>query len=271
MTKNHAYHFQNHYGKIQLYIIRCYAPTNDKDEGTKYDFYKKLQTVLDKMKEKEVTILMGDFNAKIWSHSIGHEEVMGTHGIGEMNENGEMFAEFCSVNILIIGGSVFPHRRIHKATWVSPGHRTENQTDHICISHKCITSMQAVRVHRWADAASNADKTKVKAEEQSWKARNFLEFLKDKQRMEIFRHTLSNKYETLRGLLDGENMEVNPHWECPKWPWSSTCMKKLCGRKIGNIRIGSRSVETKLQVRKENKTVPNNCTNRSTKVATSTQ
>ena len=43
---------------------------------------------------------------------------MGTHGIGEMNENGEMFADLCSFNRLIIEGSVFPHRRIHKATSV---------------------------------------------------------------------------------------------------------------------------------------------------------
>ena len=45
-------------------------------------FYHKLQTVLDKMKEKDVTILMGDFNAKIGSNNRGYEEVIGTHGIG---------------------------------------------------------------------------------------------------------------------------------------------------------------------------------------------
>ena len=66
---------------------------------------------------------------------------MGTHGIGEMNENGEMFADLCSFNILIIGCSIFPHRRIHEATWVSPDHRAENQIDHICISQKCRRSM----------------------------------------------------------------------------------------------------------------------------------
>ena len=113
--------FKTRMGKIQLNIIQCYAPTNDKDEGTKEDFYNKLQTVLDKMKEKDVTILMGDFNANIGSNNRGYEEVMGSHGIGEMNENGEMFADLCSFDRLIIGGSVFPHRRIHKATWVSPG------------------------------------------------------------------------------------------------------------------------------------------------------
>ena len=129
--------FKTRMEKIQLNIIQCYAPTNDKYEGTKEDFYNKLQTVLDKMKEKDVTILMGDFNAKIGSNNRGYEEVIGTHGIGEMKENVEMFAVLCSFNILIIiGGSVFLLRRIHKATWVSPDHRTENQIDHICISQK---------------------------------------------------------------------------------------------------------------------------------------
>ena len=93
------------------------------------------------MKEKDVTTLMGHFHAKIGSNNRGYEEVMGTHGIGEMNENGEMFADLCSFNRLIIGGSVFPHRRIHNVTGVSPDHRTENQIDHICTSQKFRRSM----------------------------------------------------------------------------------------------------------------------------------
>ena len=34
--------FKTRMEKIQLNIIQCYAPTNDKDEGTKEDFYHKL-------------------------------------------------------------------------------------------------------------------------------------------------------------------------------------------------------------------------------------
>ena len=133
---------------IKLNIIQCYAPTNDKDEETTEDFYNKLQTLCDKLKEKDMTILIGDLNAKIGSDNSGYEEVMGRQGLGKMNENGEMLDDFCAFNNMIIGGSVFPHRRIQKATWVSPDHRTENQIDHICIGPKFRRSMQDVRVQR---------------------------------------------------------------------------------------------------------------------------
>ena len=77
---------------------------------------------------------MGDLNAKIGDDNTGHELIMGKEGLGEINENGELFIDFCTFNSLVIGGSVFPHKRIHKTTWMSPDHRTENQIDHICIS-----------------------------------------------------------------------------------------------------------------------------------------
>ena len=51
---------------------------------------------------------------------------MGKQGLGVMNDNGERFADFCSLNDLVIGGTIFPH----KATWVSPDGGTENKIDH---------------------------------------------------------------------------------------------------------------------------------------------
>ena len=77
---------------------------------------------------------MGDFNAKIGSNNQGYENVMGVHGLGVMNDNGERFVNTCTANIIVIGGSVYPHNRIHKATCVSPDQVTENQIDHIGIN-----------------------------------------------------------------------------------------------------------------------------------------
>ena len=51
-----------------------------------------------------MTILMGDLNAKIGSDNSGYEVVTGRQGLGKMNENGEMFADFCAFNNMIIGG-----------------------------------------------------------------------------------------------------------------------------------------------------------------------
>ena len=140
--------------KIKMNAIQCYAPTNDSDEENKDQFYNRLQTIIDKCPVKDVNILMGYFNAKIGKDNTGYEEVMGKHGLGEINENGERFADTCALNKIVIGGSIFPHKRIHKATWVSPDHVTENQIDHICIGKTFRRSLQDVRVKRGADAAS---------------------------------------------------------------------------------------------------------------------
>ncbi|KAJ8337023.1 hypothetical protein SKAU_G00382430 [Synaphobranchus kaupii] len=72
-----------------------------------------------------------------------------------MSEHGEKFIDICALNKLVIGGSIFPHKEIHKATWVSPDHITENQIDHICISKKFRRSLQDVRAKRGADEASD--------------------------------------------------------------------------------------------------------------------
>ena len=71
---------------------------------------------------------------------------MGKHGLSEMNENGEMFADCCSNYECVIGGSVFLHKETHKTTWVSPNCITENQIDHICVSRKFRRSLLDVRV-----------------------------------------------------------------------------------------------------------------------------
>ena len=90
---------------IGLNIIQCYAPTNDAEEEKTDDFHQQLQAVLDRRGAKDITILMGNFNAKIGMDNTGYEG-MGTHGLGQMNKNGERFADLCALNQLVIGGSI---------------------------------------------------------------------------------------------------------------------------------------------------------------------
>lgn len=58
----------NKKSKIKLNIIQCNAPYIDVDDEKKDGFYQQLPTVLDKAGKNDMTILMGDFNAKMgWS------------------------------------------------------------------------------------------------------------------------------------------------------------------------------------------------------------
>ncbi|KAK2183596.1 hypothetical protein NP493_305g00028 [Ridgeia piscesae] len=212
-----------------------------------------------------MTILMGDLNAKIGSDNSGYEEVMGRQGLGKMNENGEMLADFCAFNNMIIGGSVFSHRRMHKATWVSPDHRTENQIDHICIGRKFTRSMQDVRVQRGAHAVSDhhlvlaRTKMKLKKSEvkRSTRTEYNVDFLKDRVTTETFRLTVRNKYEALQDLLDEGNMDIDTQWQQIKEMWTSTCSEVLGRKKYQQKDWISTDTLDKVQVRKEKKELLN--------------
>ena len=150
-------------------IIQCYAPTNVADIEDKVHFYEQVQSVMDRVPARDMKILMGDLNAKVGTDNTNRDLIMGKHSTGEQNENGELLAEFCTFNDLVIGGTLFPHKSIHKTTWTSPDGKTENQIDHITIGRKWRRSLRDIRVKRGADAASDHHlvvaelKTKLKA------------------------------------------------------------------------------------------------------------
>ena len=136
--------FQTKVRKINMNVIQCYAPTNDREDQVKDQFYHRLQSVIDIFPERDITILMGDLNAKIGRDNIGYEEVMGQYRLGVMNDNGERLADLCALNKLVLHGSLFPHRKIHKAMWLSPDQSIANQIDQFCISKKFRRSLEDV-------------------------------------------------------------------------------------------------------------------------------
>ena len=77
-------------------VIQCYAPTNTADEADKLNFYKQLQSELAATPKHNVLMVAGDLNAKVGSDNTRRKDHnMGKHGSGDMNENGELFGDFC--------------------------------------------------------------------------------------------------------------------------------------------------------------------------------
>uniref|UniRef100_A0A8D9ACT3 Craniofacial development protein 2 n=2 Tax=Cacopsylla melanoneura TaxID=428564 RepID=A0A8D9ACT3_9HEMI len=139
----------------KISIVVCYGPTEGADEAAKDRFYETLDDTLTKIKKQDIKILLGDVNAKLGPDNSCYETVMGKHGEGIMNENGTRFADLCLKHELVIGGTLFPHKRCHKLTWTSPNGQTKNQIDHVAVSRKWRTSLLDTRARRGADCGSD--------------------------------------------------------------------------------------------------------------------
>ena len=219
---------------VNMRVINCYAPTEDKDIETKENFYSRLQAILDKGRSKDITLLLGDFNAQVGGDNTGYEGTMGTHGLDRMTENGEFLADTCANNHLTIGGSLFPHKDIHKGTWTSPNHAlTANQIDHICISRQFRTSLQDVKVYRGADVGSDHHlvmaKIKLKLRKGKFKANERPRFnvnaLRNPQRRQAFAVTVRNRFQALEALTDSSSVEEQ--WKGIKDTWKIGCEEIL--------------------------------------------
>ncbi|VDO95069.1 unnamed protein product [Schistosoma margrebowiei] len=175
---------------------------------------------------------MGDFNAKVGTDSTGYEDIMGRHGLGERNEIGERFSNLCAFNKLVVGGTIFPHKRIHKTTWTSPDHTTKNQIDHICINKTFRRTIEDVRIKRGADIASDHHllvvKIKLKLKKHWTMGRTIsqkfnMAFLQDTNKLNKFKIILSNKFQAFLDLLNGEGTTVESNWKVIKEAITSTC------------------------------------------------
>jgi len=223
---------------INLRIIVAYAPTNEAEEENKDEFYNQLTGVFNNnFCHKDITLIIGDLNAKVGNTNNGVEQAMGTHAPGERNENGERFVNFCMSHNLVIGGTLFPHKDIHKATWISPNGQVKNQIDHICINGKFRRSLLDVRAFRGADANSDhyllvgTLQLKLKSHQQNVTSRVKYDTnaLKSTEVLDRFKLELTNRFETL-SQVDEENESVEDSWQQIKNTFNSTGQTVL-GRK----------------------------------------
>ncbi|VDO54474.1 unnamed protein product [Schistosoma margrebowiei] len=161
-----------------------------------------------------------------------YEDIMGRHGLGERNENGERFTSRCAFNKLVINGTIFPHKRVHETTWTSPDHTTQNQIDHICINKTFRRTIEDVKTKRGADIASDhhllVAKMKLKLKKHWTMGRTISQkfntaFLQDTNKLNKFKIDLSNNFQAFHDLLNDEGTTVESNWKGIKEAITSTC------------------------------------------------
>ena len=132
-----------------------YAPINPPNSTTEAvgppeAFYDHLQSTLSSVPSSDLIVILGDFNTRVGSDFSSWNSVIGPHGVGECNENGERLLDFCSGNQLIITNTWFQHKLLHKATWFRNGNRsrTGHMIDHVLVNKRFRTSVLDTRVYR---------------------------------------------------------------------------------------------------------------------------
>jgi hypothetical protein len=104
-----------------------------------------MERVHDKLPKYHMKMPLANFNAKggredIFKPTIWNESL---HEIG--NDNGVRVVNFVAYENSTVKSTMFPHRNIHKYTWLSPGWKTHNHIDHILIERRNQSSVLDVR------------------------------------------------------------------------------------------------------------------------------
>ncbi|XP_062611962.1 uncharacterized protein LOC134273760 [Saccostrea cucullata] len=200
----------------KLTVVVCYAPTDDAEDDEKVSFYDSLQEIVDNTPSHDVLLILGDLNAKVGKSNQGRESIMGKQGLGECNSSGERLCTFCQENNLIIGGTIFMHKDIHKTTWNSPDGHTKNQIDHVIINKRWRSSLLDVVAKQGAGVGSDHSLVLAKVKLKLRKSRKKdqrpppinIQKLKDPKVMKSFQLKVQNKFEALMEHPDEIDIET---------------------------------------------------------------
>ena len=88
-------------------ICSIYAPTLQADDEVKNNFYQLLEQEIENVSQTETVIILGDFNARVGGVFESWNGILGKHGIGNMNDNGQLVLVLCASQNLCITNAFF--------------------------------------------------------------------------------------------------------------------------------------------------------------------
>lgn len=88
-------------------VIQCYAQTCESGETIKELLFHRLLEILEKYSMNDLNVLMGEFNAEIWSNNYGREGRKECQRLRERNEKGAELLDLCASANFLTGASLF--------------------------------------------------------------------------------------------------------------------------------------------------------------------
>ena len=136
-------------------VVSVHAPTNPSSATSEAvsvseAFYGQLQSTLSSVPSSNLLVILGDINARVGSDHSSWNSVIGPHGIGECNENGERLLNVCASNQLEVSNTWFRHKPLHQVTWFRNGDQSRpgHMIDYVLVNKCFCTSVMDTRVYR---------------------------------------------------------------------------------------------------------------------------
>ena len=118
-------------------------------------FVDQVNDALLRVSTTESTVLTGDFNAHVGTDTDTWKDVIGTHEVAGLNENGRCLLQLCCSNGLRILNTFFLHREVHKYTWYRPGMDRKSLIDFCIVLSDLFSDVLDVRVKRGAELSTD--------------------------------------------------------------------------------------------------------------------
>lgn len=129
-------------------LISCYAPTNVSDDAEKEEFYNILGECIKSVPRNHNIILAGDFNARVGKDYNQWRNVIGKHGLEEVNDNGLRLLQLCALENLSIMNTLYQQKDKYKATWKHPRSKKWHMIDFIITRKQKASTVLRCRAMR---------------------------------------------------------------------------------------------------------------------------
>ena len=96
-------------------VLFVYAPTLQAEIAVQKAFCRDLHNLLQEVDSKDKLFILRDFNARVGRDFRLRKVVLSREGIGNCNDNGRLFLEFCSEHQLVITNTLFQQKDRFKA------------------------------------------------------------------------------------------------------------------------------------------------------------
>ena len=115
------------------------------DDEEKTRFLNSLEDLLDRAEGEDLVIVAGDINAHVGKVRTGYEDILGPHGVGDRNDEGEALLDFCLRNKMCLANTWFEKQQSHKITYKSG--RAATQIDFMLVRKEDMKRMTDCKVN----------------------------------------------------------------------------------------------------------------------------